>query len=202
MSVTEVVEAAGIEIACYVSRDPRASSLLGRPVLSSCDSSVGQIMESDGILIAIGDNQIRNRIVRSIRQARDMPPLISVIHPSASVSRTARIGEGCMIHQGAVVAGGARIGDGVIINSGAVVEHEVVLDDFVSLAPGVITGGKVHIGLRSAVGLGAVIRDSLSIGSDTLIGAGSLVLKSLPNGVIAYGSPAEVRGFHRVKSTD
>ncbi len=55
-----------------------------------------------------------------------------------------------------------------------------------------ITGGRVRLGERSSIGLGAILRDGIEVGADTVVGAGSLVLQSIPSGVVAYGSPAQV----------
>jgi len=37
-----------------------------------------------------------------------------------------------------------------------------------------------------------VVLEDVNIGANALIGAGSLVLKDIPDGVVAYGSPAKV----------
>jgi acetyltransferase-like isoleucine patch superfamily enzyme len=45
------------------------------------------------------------------------------------------------------------------------------------------------------LGAGATILGGVTVGDGCVIGAGSIVTKSLPPGAIAYGTPAEIRGF-------
>ncbi len=49
------------------------------------------------------------------------------------------------------------------------------------------------IGPGSAIGVGCIILPGVAIGARVLVGAGSVVTKSLPDGVMAVGSPAMVK---------
>ena len=62
-----------------------------------------------------------------------------------------------------------------------------------SLGPGALTGGTVSIGRATAVAMGAVVRHGLTIGDDSVLGAGAVLTHSLPDRVVAWGSPAEVK---------
>jgi maltose O-acetyltransferase len=42
------------------------------------------------------------------------------------------------------------------------------------------------------LGAGAIVGPGVTIGENTIVGAGSVVTRSLPGGVVAYGSPARV----------
>ena len=96
--------------------------------------------------------------------------------------------------QGAIVGSHANLGRGCLVNSGAVVEHECELGDFSSVAPNATLGGRVRLGIRSAVSIGAVIKHGLVIGDDSIIGAASYVHQDQPSGIVAFGSPAVLRG--------
>jgi acetyltransferase-like isoleucine patch superfamily enzyme len=45
---------------------------------------------------------------------------------------------------------------------------------------------------KVVIGAGSVVLDKIKIGKSSIIGAGSVVTKNIPDGVIAYGSPAKV----------
>lgn len=50
----------------------------------------------------------------------------------------------------------------------------------------------VTIGRNVWIGMNSTILPGVSIGDDTVIGAGSVVTRSIPAGVVAYGSPCRV----------
>lgn len=53
--------------------------------------------------------------------------------------------------------------------------------------------GDIEIADDAWLGHGVVVLSGVSIGHGTVVGAGSVVTKSLPAGVVATGSPAEIR---------
>src|SRR5699024_2971506 len=95
------------------------------------------------VVIAIGSNLIRKKIVDSLKLEKEQ--YMSFIHPSAVVSPAASIGHGTVVMPNAVVNANASIGNHVIINSGAVVEHDSRLEDYVHISPLAAITGAVRI---------------------------------------------------------
>ena len=60
------------------------------------------------------------------------------------------------------------------------------------VCPGARLGGFVVVKETAWIGLGTTVRDRVTIGRGTVVGAGSLVLRDLPDGVVAYGTPAAI----------
>jgi len=92
-------------------------------------------------------------------------------------------------------------GPGIAIGAAALLGSNVeILDsDFHDLHPDRRRGGRprmapVRIGENVFVGDGVKILKGTSIGAHSVIGAGSVVAGSIPEGVIAAGSPARVIG--------
>jgi sugar O-acyltransferase (sialic acid O-acetyltransferase NeuD family) len=116
----------------------------------------------------------------------------SVFHPSATIAKTATLGEGSIAGAGAVVAARARIGSHVILNRGCLIGHHGVIGDYVTVSPGANIAGKVHIGDQSYIGMGATVLDGISIGKGAVVGAGAVVTRDVPDRVQVIGVPARV----------
>jgi len=144
----------------------------------------------DWLIVAVGECAARERLADMAVRAGLR--LATVVHPAATVARTAVLGPGTFVAAGAVVAPGAQLGSNVIVNHGATVDHDCELADGVHVCPGAHLAGNVRIGARSWIGIGASIVERVSVGADTMVGAGSVVVEDLPAGVVAYGCPARI----------
>ena len=173
---------------------PRGISLGGHEILGSPDEIPALVDQGafSAAIVCVGDNWTRARIVDGIRRAVPNFTFVSAIHPAATVSRDAVIGEGTVIMAGAVVNPGCQVGEYCIINTRASLDHDSVMDSYSSLGPGVTTGGCVRIDAYSAIGIGATILQDLHIGRHTVVGAAAAVFHNLPDSVVAYGVPARI----------
>ena len=130
------------------------------------------------------------------------------VHPDAFVAFNAtvrgdvRIEEGASIFYGAVLRGDRApitIGPGSNIQENCVVHVEydlpVVLGRDVTVGHGAILHG-CTVGDETLIGMGAIILNGAKIGRHCLIGAGALVTQNMviPDGSLAFGSPAKIRG--------
>lgn len=143
----------------------------------------------DGIIVAIGNNNVRCEKFQELSQAGAR--LVTLIHPAATVSRHSLIGLGSVVMAGAIVNASSAIGDGVILNTACSVDHDCSLGQFVHISPGAHLAGNVQIGDCSWVGIGATVRQGIKVGSQTVIGSGAAVVHDLPDGVTAVGVPAK-----------
>ena len=143
-----------------------------------------------GAIIAIGDNRVRASYAKLVLDAK--LDLLSVIHPSASISPTATIGRGVVVAAGAVIAAQAKIADSVIVNTSAVIDHECEIGEASHICPGALLAGRVRVGSGAFVGLGANILPCLNIGDHAIIGAGATVIRDVPAGATVVGVPARI----------
>lgn len=182
--VVAAAESAGIPIAGFFDDQRTGQSVLGYPVLGPLSSFAR--MGAVDAMVCLGDNRVRLQM----QQSRPDVRWATIVHATATVYRTARIGAGSVVMAGAVINPDAVIGAGCIVNTGALVEHDCVLGDGVHLATGVCLGGRVQIGEGALLGTGAIARPDARIGAWSVVGAGAVVIGDVADGVVTYGCPA------------
>ncbi|WP_226038106.1 acetyltransferase [Aquibacillus saliphilus] len=159
-----------------------------------------QVLEQDGkVIIAIGNNLTRRHIVASLNL--EIEQFLTIIHPTAIVSSTARLGYGTVIMPNAVINAETMIGDHCIINTGAIVEHENVVGDYTHISPNATLTGNVFVGEGVHIGATATIIPGMKVGNWSVIGAGSIVIKEIPAGSKAVGSPARILSNNKLNKT-
>lgn len=114
----------------------------------------------------------------------------SIIHPKATVARTARIGVGTSIMANSVICPEAVVGDHVIILQNTVVNHHSVIADHVTLSSGITILGYIKVEDSAFVGGGASIRPYVTIGPRAMVGMGAVVVKDVPADGLVAGNPA------------
>lgn len=146
------------------------------------------------ITFGIGNNTIRAKLFEKVQNSGF--EIVSLIHPSVTISPSVTIGKGTVIMPNVVVNAKATIGDGVILNSSCVIEHECIIDDFVHISPNVALAGDVKVGKFTHIGIGSNVIQGIIIENNTVIGAGSTVVKDIGNFKKAYGNPCrEIEGI-------
>ncbi len=140
--------------------------------------------------VAIGGAHGGDRLTVGARLAAAGLRLPVLVHPRATVTATAVVGEGSQILAGAVIGARAEIGRLCIINTNASVDHESRVGDGVHVAPGAVLTGCVVIGDRAFIGAGATILPRVRIGADAVVGAGAVVVRDVDAGTTVAGVPA------------
>lgn len=143
--------------------------------------------EGEPIIIAIGDNAKRAEISHFLKSDFE-----TVIHHSAIVSPSTKIGIGTVVYAGAIIQPNTVIGKHVIINTGASIDHDNCIGNFVHISPKVALCGHVEVGEGSHVGAGAVVIPKVKIGKWCIIGAGTVVLKDVPDYTTIVGNPGRI----------
>lgn len=187
--VIEVARAAGFTPVAAL--DPGGQQdVLGVPIRGGDDAleSVLASGDIDAATVAIGSNMLRRRLAERLRALKCPTP--ALVHPSAIVSPSARMGDGTVVMALAVINARAVIGEDCIINTGAIIEHDCVLADGVHAAPRSIMGGTCRLGAKTLFGIGASARPGTTIGANVVVGAGSVVVCDLADGLTVAGNPA------------
>jgi sugar O-acyltransferase (sialic acid O-acetyltransferase NeuD family) len=158
------------------------AQVLGDPVVGPL-SSMGATRRL--AVLGFGDNHLRRELVSNL-------PLrwLTLVHPSAVVHESVKLGAGTMVFAGTVIQPNCILGAHVIINTGASVDHDCSIGDYAHISPGVHLAGSVRIGEGTLLGIGSTVIPRIRIGDWTTVGAGGVVVRDLPSDVVAIGVPA------------
>ena len=116
---------------------------------------------------------------------------LTIIHPTASVSRTAKLGDGVVIFQNVTVTANAKIGDHVVILPNSIVSHDAEVGDYTCITGGVCVSGRVRVGKSCYLGTNSAFREDVKVGDFSLVGMGSIVLKDVEENSVVVGNPAK-----------
>jgi len=167
------------------------SSVFGVPVLGG-RKEVAKLKDKEisKSIVAIGDNLKRAEVADFMK--RNSFHLVRTIHPSATILRGVKIGEGTVLLPNAYVGADAMIGPGVILSVGAVVGHDCEIGSWVHLGVGAKLAGNVRVGDFSFIGMGAALLPGVEVGRRVIIGANAVVNDNIPDNVTAVGVPIRI----------
>jgi sugar O-acyltransferase (sialic acid O-acetyltransferase NeuD family) len=115
-----------------------------------------------------------------------------LVHPTAMLSKRARLGDGVMIMAGSLISIDVDVADFVHVNVGCTVSHDVCLGRFASLAPGVHLAGNVIVEEGAEIGVGAVAISGTRVGAWSIVGGGAVVTRAVSANAVSAGVPARL----------
>jgi len=140
-------------------------------------------------ICAIGDVLVRERFFQTVTQSGGR--FFTLIHPSALVFPSCRIGEGSIVCPGVILTDSVVIGQNTVLNLNVLCGHDVSVADHSVLSPQVNVTGKVSIGKKVFIGSSAVVTPGARIGDRCRVSAGSVVYKRWGGGLLLHGNPAK-----------
>ena len=146
-------------------------------IIGNLAKLIDSLKNYDAFFVAIGDNELRYKIVSSLR--KEKVNIISLIHPKSTISKFSSIGIGTCVMANAVVNAGSLIKEGVIINTSASVDHDCLIEDFAHISPNCSVSGGVRIGKFTHLGTGTSVHPGIDIGNNVKSVIGSNVFKNI-----------------------
>jgi sugar O-acyltransferase (sialic acid O-acetyltransferase NeuD family) len=128
-------------------------------------------------LMGIANLAYRRPIIEKF--VREGAKFIGLIHPTALVSPSARIGKGVVISHNASVGPKAVIGDYCVLNSRCTIGHDSVLGRYNFISPQVAISGNTIIGDENMLGTNACTIPAKRIGNNNVVAAGMVIYKDI-----------------------
>lgn len=183
--VTDMAESCNIKIGGYIAEED-ISEFLGYKAYKKVEDIPNYIDQV--YFIAIGNNRDRKKVALKNSNLT----FINIIHPSAIISKMAKLGIGNLVMPNTVVNAYAEIGNHCILNTASVVEHECKVANYCHISVNSTIAGTVYMGEGVFVGAGAVIKNNLVISDNVTIGAGAAVVKDISEKGVYVGVPARI----------
>lgn len=163
---------------------------LGASILGSIDKG----KEYPDCFFVLGIGHVKNIFVKEDLMKRlnaSLERFATIIHPTADVSKTAKIGIGAVLLRSVVVMSRVVIGNHVVIHPQAVISHDATIGELSFVAPGASVGGSVKIGRSCFIGSNSCSREYISIGDCSIIGMGSVILNDISENSVIVGNPGK-----------
>jgi sugar O-acyltransferase (sialic acid O-acetyltransferase NeuD family) len=132
-----------------------------------------QPLPQDRLVMAIGDPKGKERTAAILRSKGGQ--FMTLIHPSAVLAPTAKIGQGCVICPHALVSADAQMEELVTVNTLSSVGHDVIVGSYTTLSSHVDLMGGAIISEMVFFGSGSRVLPKVKVGLGAKIGVGAIV---------------------------
>ena len=160
------------------------------PFLNNKTSFKNILNNVNSFIVAIGGNlgMARTLISEELLKLKLKP--LSIISPSAYISRKTKLGKGIQIMPNAVINCHSKIGNFSIVNSSATVDHECNIGKGVHIMGGASLAGRIKVNDFVTVGTNATIIPDTKLDKGSYVGAGSVVLNNIKKDEVVVGNPS------------
>jgi sugar O-acyltransferase (sialic acid O-acetyltransferase NeuD family) len=122
----------------------------------------------------------------------------NVIHPTAYVAASARLGHGVVLAPFTFAGIDSRLGDHVTLNAYASCGHDSVVGRYCVLSPYAAITGRVVMGEEVFLGTHVGVTPRVTLGTRCRVAAGSTVTRDAEAGSLLVGNPAKGRVMYRL----
>ena len=129
----------------------------------------------------------------ALRDSLNIPidRFLNFVHPSALVSKSAKLGKAHIILANCTINCNAELGDFVTMNTNSLIGHDTVIGNNNFIAAHTCIGSGLHIGNGNFTGLNSSLKNLITVGDYNLIGMAANVVKNVTDNNILVGNPAK-----------
>ena len=173
----------------FLSDNPQPLDRFGidAPILG--DEVTYEITECDRFIFAIGDVDIKKRIVTKLKDKGG--EFLTLIHPTAVVAKSAKIGEGVIICPFALVSPNVELDDFVMMNFYSSCGHDAKVGKHCILSPYATLNGFAILADEVFLGSHATVAAHKQVGYRAKISANSVAMYDVPANTLVYGVPGK-----------
>jgi len=172
----------------FLSDGPSNIEQMGYPKVLNTVSGYA-IEPGDVFFCAIGNVQDRKKTTEIILKKGGQ--FINLIHPTAILSPSAKIGIGVAIKAFSSIASDVTIGDFVYMQSSVIIGHDVIIENYCHVNSFAFFAGYVHVEELCTINAGAKLIQNVKVGTGATVGVGSVVLTRVKSNTTVFGMPAK-----------
>jgi|Laugresbdmm110sd_1035091.scaffolds.fasta_scaffold104458_2 sugar O-acyltransferase (sialic acid O-acetyltransferase NeuD family) len=148
-------------------------------------------------VFAIGSINTQHKRLNIFERTKLLPDdFEKIIHPSAKINKTAKIGRGCIIHPGVTLGNNVSLGDFIVLAVNTTLGPYSYVGDFSLITSHVLLLSHVNIGRFVFIGSMSCVIEKIKIGSHARIGLGSVVGRDVKENMVAIGNPLRLLGIN------
>lgn len=152
------------------------------PVIATIDNYI--VEENDVFIIAIGNVSIKKNTVNSMKERG--ANFLTLIHPTAIVVPTAKIGEGVILAPYTLISDSAVLGDFVMMNIYSSVGHDVTVGEYSVFGPYATAGGGSVMSEGVFLAAHSLVVPYKNIGTNVQISANCTAFKNVDDKALVY----------------
>lgn len=180
------IKKSGYEIKGYTTSDEQGIDnwnkyRFSKPYLGIFDNY--QIEKNDYFILALSNGLLKKDIIKSIRMRGGK--FANLIHPTAMIAPTAKLGEGNIIYPFAIIGPNAVIGDFNLLTSQTIISHDTIVGNRNFFATSLFCGHDL-IGDDNYFGVRVTAIPNVVIGDRNKIQAGMIIDKNIGNDAVLF----------------
>ncbi|RLB94486.1 MAG: hypothetical protein DRH50_06330 [Deltaproteobacteria bacterium] len=143
-------------------------------------------------LLKVKRSYARSMLINSLNIS--LSKFITIIHPTATVAKSAKIGSGTVIGPHVTIMPNVKIGNHCSIRASANIGHDCILEDFCYMGPNSSLAGRSKMAIGAHLGANSSVLDSKVLGAYSVVGISSGVVRNVNSFDVVFGCPARKIG--------